>query len=132
MCVSSHRWNQFEAEFGQDNSRKLYIEVFTKNDIELFVRETLERDPGYQGMMEDEGNPIDLLQEIVNASQGVFLWVFLVVRSLLSGITEGDQLVHVLKKPNSLPKDVEEYFKHVLENDIDLKVTRSTFLTCFS
>jgi hypothetical protein len=43
------------------------------------------------------------------------------VRSLLSGITEGDRLVHVLKKLNSLPKDLEKYFKHVLETDIDLE-----------
>jgi hypothetical protein len=66
MCVSSRRWNQFETEFGQDNSRKLYIEAFTKKDIELYVRETLGRDSGYQGMMEDEDSPIDLVQEIVS------------------------------------------------------------------
>jgi hypothetical protein len=65
MCVSSRRWNHFEKAFGQDSSRKLYIELYTANDIEIFVRETLEKSPDYQEIVEDDESSIDLIKEIV-------------------------------------------------------------------
>lgn len=65
MCVSSRRWNQFEKAFGQDSSRKLYIEIYTTKDIELYVRDTLEKDIDYQDMKETDESSVDLVKEIV-------------------------------------------------------------------
>jgi hypothetical protein len=47
MSVSSRLWNKFEKIFGQDKSRKLYMQYLTRNDIEFYVRDTLEKDPSY-------------------------------------------------------------------------------------
>jgi len=41
-------------------------------------------------------------------AQGVFVWVYLVVRSLLDGFAEGDRLVHMQRRLHSLPTDLEK------------------------
>jgi hypothetical protein len=46
----------------------------------------------------------------MNRVNCVFLWVFLVVRELLDGMVEGDDLFILQKQLNALPTDLEEYF----------------------
>lgn len=116
ICVSSRPWNEFEKVYGQDASRKLYVESLTKQDIESYVRDTLEKDPSYQDLVEEEGDgqSLDLVQDIVDAAQGVFLWVFLVVRSLLEGLTNADRVVDLQRRLRLLPTDLNEYFERIL------------------
>lgn len=56
-----------------------------------------------------------LQEEIVSRAQGVFLWVFLVVRSLIIGLTNADRVTDLERRLQSLPTDLEAYFRHMLE-----------------
>ena len=115
VCVSSRPWNEFEKVYGQDASSKLYMEHLTSQDIESYVRDTLEKDLSYQDLEEEEDNhALNLVQDIVDAAQGVFLWVFLVVRSLLEGLTNADRFVDLHRRLRLLPTDLNEYFKRML------------------
>lgn len=55
-----------------------------------------------------------LVKDIVERAAGVFLWVFLVVRELLDGLTEGDDIALLRKRLDALPEDLEDYFDHIL------------------
>jgi hypothetical protein len=57
---------------------------------------------------------LDLIQNVVDAAKGVFLWVFLVVRSLLEGLTNADRIVDLQRRLRLLPTDLNEYFERIL------------------
>jgi hypothetical protein len=44
---------------------------------------------------EDSDNATSLVEEIVEKCAGVFLWVVLVVKSLISGLRNGDGITHL-------------------------------------
>lgn len=55
-----------------------------------------------------------LVLEITEKARGVFLWVHLVVQSLLEGMRDGDSLADLKERLSSLPFDLEELFKKIL------------------
>lgn len=114
LCVSSRPWNEFEKVFGQDESKKLYMQDLTRMDIELYVCDVLEKDMGFQELKQRDDRCLDLVQDIVNAAKGVFLWVFLVIRSLLEGLTNADRIVDLQRRLPLLPTDLNEYFERIL------------------
>lgn len=114
ICVSSRPWNEFEKDFGQDKSKKLYMQDLTREDIELYVRDILENDFGFQELKQRDSHCLDLIQNVVDAAKGVFLWVFLVVRSLLEGLTNADRIVDLQRRLRLLPTDLNEYFERIL------------------
>ncbi|KAE9367360.1 hypothetical protein N431DRAFT_415963 [Stipitochalara longipes BDJ] len=114
ICVSSRPWNEFEKAFGQDKSKKLYMQDLTRGDIEIYVRDTLEQDTGFRKLQQRDANYLDLVQEVIDTAQGVFLWVFLVVRSLLEGLTNADRIIDLQRRLRLLPTDLNEYFERLL------------------
>jgi hypothetical protein len=62
----------------------------------------------------DPKNADALAAEIVSKSSGVFLWVTLVVKSLLDGLTNRDRISDLQKRLQLLPSDLEELYKHML------------------
>ncbi|KAH8782029.1 hypothetical protein F5882DRAFT_499362 [Hyaloscypha sp. PMI_1271] len=114
ICVSSRPWNEFEKNFGQDKSKKLYMQDLTRGDIELYVRDILENDVGFQELRRRDSHCLDLIQDVVDAAKGVFLWVFLVVRSLLEGLTNADRIVDLQRRLRLLPTDLNGYFERIL------------------
>lgn len=45
MCISSRPWNVFMEQFGQDSTRTLMLQDYTRDDIRLYIQENLEQDP---------------------------------------------------------------------------------------
>jgi hypothetical protein len=86
----------------------------TANDIKLYVQDTLEKDVNYLELKLRDDHCLDLVQDIVDAAKGVFFWGFLVVRSLLEGLTNGNKIVHLQRRLQLLPTDLNEYFERIL------------------
>ena len=130
FCLSSRPWNVFELAFGNGICPQLRLEYLTKEDIRRYVRDKLEDDDAFRKLREGEAEACDhLVNEVVQRAHGVFLWVFLVVRSLTSGLANADRTVDLQRRLDSLPDDLEEYFKHML-GTIDrtyLQQTAQTF-----
>jgi hypothetical protein len=115
LCVSSRPWNCFEDAFGHDTSHKLYLEDLTKDDIANYARDMLSQLQA--PLFDNKGAHIEeLVSEIVCRAQGVFLWVFLVVRSLRDGIINGDPLTLLQDRLRELPTDLEEFFERIIQS----------------
>ena len=115
ICVSSRPWNVFLRAFGTEFHTMLRLEDLTRKDITLYVRGTLEQNDLFNQLRERENaHCADLVNEVVSKAQGVFLWVFLVVRSLLTGLTNDDRIMDLRRRLRHLPADLESYFAHML------------------
>jgi hypothetical protein len=57
-----------------------------------------------------------LVYNISEKSQGAFLWVHLVVQSLLRGLVNGDEMQDLQQRFDDLPRDLETYFEHMIDN----------------
>ncbi|PMD57951.1 uncharacterized protein K444DRAFT_614646 [Hyaloscypha bicolor E] len=113
-CVSSRPWNEFEDRFGNDSRWKLYVHDFTRYDIHLYVQETLGENSRFQQLQNEDPKCPNFVWNIVDEADGVFLWVFLVTRSLLDGLTNSDRIRDLQDRLNEIPKDLRDYFKLIL------------------
>ncbi|KAH7078695.1 hypothetical protein BKA63DRAFT_409559 [Paraphoma chrysanthemicola] len=114
ICLSSRPWNAFHDAFGQSNPEKLRLHDLTREDIELFARESLQfclPNMEYSSYLFD-----DLIHDIRRRAQGVFLWVRLAVRSLRDGIANEDPLPIIHERLRAIPTDLEEFFELMLES----------------
>lgn len=118
LCVSSRPWLVFEDAFSSTPS--LRIEKLTSSDINHYVEDKL---LGNLRMIQLRGaDPVNtefLTKEIVYKASGVFLWVVLVVRSLLDGLTNRDRISDLRRRLKMLPADLEDLYKHMLLKHID-------------
>ena len=55
-----------------------------------------------------------VLEDVVTKSSGVFLWVILACRSLVSGFSDYDRISELRRRVNELPPELEEMFQHML------------------
>jgi hypothetical protein len=68
----------------------LMLQDLTYTDIKYYVTSRLEHDEGFELLRKREPTyATKLVESIVNKSSGVFLWVNLVVASLLGGMSYG-------------------------------------------
>ena len=116
ICLSSRPWNCFEDGFGHDRNCKLYLQELTRDDIEQYSRCKLEEHIALAILERDHSQYQELITEIVDRAQGVFLWVFLVVRSLREGFANGDSIFILQTRLLSLPTDLELFFKHMFNS----------------
>lgn len=120
LCISSRPWNEFIDAFGRPSDPQIALEDLTRKDIELYVRDTLEENPRFKALKARDDRTQDLVQGIVEKAQGVFLWVFLVVRSLLTGLTNADRISDLQKRLCSFPPTLEGFFQHMLASVEDI------------
>ena len=116
LCVSSRPWNVFEDSFGRDSSSKLYVNMFTRNDIQSFVECSLQEHPRWKELKNEVENAEWLINEITERAAGVFLWVFLTTRQLRNGLSEYDSFSDLRRRLESIPTDLEKFFTQILES----------------
>ncbi|RKK88127.1 hypothetical protein BFJ71_g13060 [Fusarium oxysporum] len=113
LCVSSRPWNSFDKEFGR-LEWQLQLEDLTREDIRSYVTEQLGADQKFQELSNNNPQCSEIPETIVQRAQGVFLWVFLVVNSLLRGLCNDDSYTDLQQRLNELPDDLYRYFEHML------------------
>jgi hypothetical protein len=113
-CVSSRSWNEFEDRFGTGSPWKLYMQDLTRSDIYLYVQDTLGENRRFQQLRKEDPQCPDFVKTLVKEADGVFLWVFLVTRSLLDGLTNSDRIKDLRNRLEEIPKDLQDYFKSIL------------------
>jgi hypothetical protein len=115
LCVSSRPWVVFEAAFGQ--FRKLSLQDLTRPDIQHFVTSRLCAHPIFHQMQQREPQcAIQLRDGIVLKASGIFLWVELVLRSLLAGLTYGDRISDLKRRLDSLPPELDDLIMKILSS----------------
>ena len=113
VCVSSRPWTAFEDAFRHKPS--LRLEDLTYDDIKRFVTSRFDAEPLFRNLQQQEGQyAAALIESILSTAQGVFLWVALVVSSLIAGLTAGDRIVDLEKRLALLPPDLEGLYEKIL------------------
>jgi len=115
LCVSSRPWNAFQEAFGGRPAYYLRLEDLTRDDIRRFTEDRLCQNRHFKALQQRDPKCQELIDEIRDAAQGVFLWVFLVVRSLLRGLSNADRVPELQKRLRILPSDLGRLFQHILE-----------------
>jgi hypothetical protein len=116
ICASSRPWYDFIDAFGHQRWR-LCVQDLTANDILLYVKDNLEQDLRFKRLKRQDGlATTELVEEIRSKSCGVFLWVYLVVRSLLRGLRNSDRIPDLRRRLYELPGELEEYFELMLDS----------------
>ena len=116
VCFASRPWNVFENAYGDNHGQKLRLQDLTQGDISRFVNDKLVEDQRFQQLKMTDACYEDLVVEIVDRAEGVFLWVFLVVQSLRRGLSNSDTVLELQERLRVLPTDLEDYFKHMLDS----------------
>ncbi|RSL68627.1 hypothetical protein CEP54_002728 [Fusarium duplospermum] len=115
VCVASRPWNVFRDAFGQ--APNLRLEDLTFDDIKSFVKSKFEADPVFLNL--GRRYPVfanQLMNNIVVKASGVFLWVDLVVASLLDGIRLGDRIEDLQRRLDDLPTELENLYEKILHS----------------
>ncbi|KAI1482997.1 hypothetical protein F4774DRAFT_367843 [Daldinia eschscholtzii] len=112
ICVSSRPWNVFEDFF--KNSPQLRLEDLTKKDIEHYIRSNFESHVGFQELKEAyETEAQYLIHSISEKAHGVFLWVSIVVGSLLETLRDGGSVSELQTIIDELPEKLSDLYNQI-------------------
>jgi hypothetical protein len=118
VCLSSRPLLVFEDAFSSGPG--LRLQDLTRPDIERFVDDKLHNNQKFMQLAQDEPERAPaLIHEIVMKADGVFLWVALVVKSLLAGLGNRDGILDLQKRLRILPSDLEALYQHMLMSRIE-------------
>ncbi|KAL6399725.1 high-affinity nicotinic acid transporter [Ilyonectria robusta] len=131
ICASSRQWLDFSDAF-EHSEWKLYLQDLTHDDIRKFIQDNLNEDVRFNKLQQRNKTAAEGLGlEITERAHGVFLWVFLVVRSLLRGLRNEDDISDLIRRLRELPSDLRKYFDRmfVTIEDVYRERTARLFLT---
>lgn len=115
FCLSSRPWVVFDDAF--EGVPSLRLQDLTFADIQAYVSDKLADHRRMRQLA--KANPelaSRLTDEIVTKASGVFLWVTLVVRSLLDGLRNRDTIVDLQRRLQDLPQDLATLYSHMLKH----------------
>jgi hypothetical protein len=114
MCISSRPLVVFEEAF--ETFPGLKLQNLTHGDISQYVEDNLANHRHMAALTaKSPDQAVRLVSEIVNKADGVFLWVKLVVKSLLQGLRDRNRISDLQKRLRHLPADLEALYEHMLE-----------------
>lgn len=121
VCVSSRPEPLFQRTL--ESYPTLQVQDFTYHSILLYAERALEE---YRISLDINKDVYKkLVDEIIQKSDGVFLWVVLAVTSLARGIDNGDTLDTMLQRTNELSPGIYELYKQMWKrNNEDLQLYR--------
>jgi hypothetical protein len=113
LCVATRPWLVFEDAFQFRPS--LRLENLTAPDIYHFVSQNLHHNLMFSQLQRVQPAEADgLILEVTGKACGVFLWVHLVVASLLEGLRDGDSIMDLKERLWVLPSDLEDLFAKII------------------
>lgn len=117
LCVSSRPWLVWEDAF--ESAPKLRLQDLTFEDIDKYVTDKLKMHARMKQLAASKAKEADeLVQELVQKACGVFIWVKLVVNSLLDGLTNRDRISDLRIRLRALPSGIEELYSHMFQHHI--------------
>lgn len=94
---------------------RLQLHELTRRDIVTYVTDVIGGHAYMQRLIARQ--PLEaglIMEELVEKSSGVFLWVILACRSLLSGFDRTDRIAELRRLVDELPPELEDMFRHML------------------
>lgn len=115
ICVSSRPEVEFTNAYASSGIPSLALHDLTRNDIRRYIDDKLGNHPRIKELTMRE--PIytrELVSEIVDTANGVFLWVTLTVASLVKGLLRHDQFPDLQARLRALPPTLETLFDQMV------------------
>lgn len=117
VCVASRPLTVFDRCF--KSYPGLRLQDLTAHDIRHYATSRLnlheDREVLFSGTG-DKFGPIDVIEEVVRKSSGVFLWVTLTVKSLEAGLDNGDNVSELKARLDETPADLQELYLAILRD----------------
>ncbi len=114
VVVSSRPINACLRAFHQCPT--LHLQDLTRHDMELFIEGQLCSNSIMNDLRnESPEESSQLIEGIKVKAEGVFLWVKLVVRILLRGLEDGDDISDLMEKLRSLPSDLRTLYSRMMQ-----------------
>jgi hypothetical protein len=110
ICISSRPLMVFENNFRL--YPRLRLQDLTAQDIKTYARDKLSERIVFSS--DEKAVLSELVSKILEMSSGVFLWVKLVVRSLIEGFTNQDQIKDLQRRLEKLPPELDDLFSSML------------------
>ncbi|KAI0188944.1 hypothetical protein EV127DRAFT_512657 [Xylaria flabelliformis] len=112
VCVSSRPWNVFQDAFM--NSPGLRLDKLTAGDVRLYVQDNLDSSPAFREYKATLPQQTDeFLEMIITKAEGVFLWVYVVIRHVLEAFSEGDRWDEIYDMVNGLSDDLSKLYQSI-------------------
>jgi hypothetical protein len=112
LCVSSRPERPFQLSLAA--YPKLALQDLTSSDIRKYVTGSLEP---LKHLLEVNNYPDDAIRTLANSievrANGVFLWVTLVLKTIRSGLTNGDDWSELLQRLELLPSTLQELYNQM-------------------
>ncbi|KAK2750104.1 hypothetical protein FQN57_004597 [Myotisia sp. PD_48] len=118
LCVSSRPYKEFCHGFSDSPARRLHLHEVNRCDIFTYSWKMVARGNKSRGLHSEY---LFLIHSIVEKSEGVFLWAWLVVRSVLNGILRYDPIKDLRRILDMTPRELDDLYGHLLDslNDAD-------------
>ncbi|TGO33742.1 hypothetical protein BHYA_0229g00070 [Botrytis hyacinthi] len=115
FCLSSRPETEFLDTFRSMPQLKLHD--LTESDITNYVRDRLENNLQMRLLMNNSPSDASaLITEVVDDGDGVFLWVMLVVKSLLDGLRKRDGISTLRVRLRETPKEIDDLYDRILSS----------------
>ncbi|KJR81532.1 uncharacterized protein SPSK_00991 [Sporothrix schenckii 1099-18] len=113
VCISSRPEPAFHSKYYKDP--QLLVQNLTRDDIMAYVVDNFESQlpPSWNEDDHNKSMVQDLAAKVCEYSDGVFLWVRLVMRSLLQGLVNGDTLTQLHERLELLPRDINKLYQNM-------------------
>ncbi|KAI1087116.1 hypothetical protein F5B19DRAFT_90074 [Rostrohypoxylon terebratum] len=128
ICVSSREWAIFQERFR--DCPKIWLHELTHRDIRRMVQDRV-REMDLHCLLGSKDTAISdhaetLENEICRGSDGVFLWVAIVLRHIENGLANGDQMEDLINVVRSFPTELEPCKSLKNYHDYRVHITYST------
>ncbi|KAF2726693.1 hypothetical protein EJ04DRAFT_480170, partial [Polyplosphaeria fusca] len=112
LCVASRPWNVFQEGF--NSVKSLQMQDLNAPDIRIYVKDKLFQRKDVQYLRATNTDMDAIIRDVTEKSHGVFLWVYLVVRSLIEGLRHSDSMIMLHKRLRTFPSDLNDFFRDIL------------------
>jgi hypothetical protein len=119
ICASSRPWTAFERAF-TDPQRKLLVQDHTTEDMKVYVHGILVENIDFQNLAAKDPRCLTLVSEIAKRGNGVWLWVYLVVKDLTRDIEGNEHYDFLKKRLDAVPSKLEDYFEKIMTRIDDI------------
>ncbi|CVK94865.1 related to small s protein [Fusarium mangiferae] len=112
-CVSSREWPIFEEAFKSFPNFRLH--ELTRSDVSRIVRGRLKNNDTYQKLAAPD-KLARFESNLVDRSDGIFLWLKLILQDIEDGLLSGDRLSQLQNKVKALLTELNDLFQHLLNS----------------
>lgn len=107
ICVSSRPSEELKDQLrGYPNIR---VQDETAQDVEHYVAVQ------FRNMLSENNNFTNLANSVIDAAEGVFLWVKLVCNELLRARRKGEDLARLHQRLRAMPKELDSFYQRILD-----------------